>query len=139
MESKYVEIDPAQDSRVYLGGDETVAQQHFFAVTQWDVDNPIRALAILQNAGQLRLLYQSLKSIILLDKQVISKEILSSNINELPGISDQCWKCGSKGEMKKCARCKVSCYCSRVCQKADWKGLHKEMCILPNDPTFSLQ
>ncbi|RUP08582.1 hypothetical protein BC936DRAFT_140120 [Jimgerdemannia flammicorona] len=33
-----------------------------------------------------------------------------------------------KGQFKKCANCKLRIYCSRECQKADWKGRHKAEC-----------
>jgi hypothetical protein len=40
-------------------------------------------------------------------------------------------KCGGCGEMKrkmpKCSLCKLTRYCSPVCQKADWKE-HKKGC-----------
>lgn len=39
-----------------------------------------------------------------------------------------CRNCGRTGEdMKKCARCQQAEYCSRECQKADWKA-HKPTC-----------
>jgi splicing suppressor protein 51 len=31
-------------------------------------------------------------------------------------------------KMKQCSRCKSALYCSRECQKADWKG-HKKICL----------
>jgi len=38
-----------------------------------------------------------------------------------------------------CSRCRVACYCSKACQKKDWKS-HKEICsimsLLPEEPTF---
>ncbi|XP_071160664.1 uncharacterized protein [Mytilus edulis] len=37
-----------------------------------------------------------------------------------------CFVCG-KGEAKRCSTCKQVLYCSKKCQKADWKT-HKKMC-----------
>jgi hypothetical protein len=31
-------------------------------------------------------------------------------------------------ELKKCSQCKSAEYCSKECQVADWKGLHKKHC-----------
>jgi len=42
-----------------------------------------------------------------------------------------CVKCGisegTKGKLMQCSRCKLAYYCSKDCQKADWKS-HKEFC-----------
>eukprot|EP00039_Didymoeca_costata_P020750 m.342307 g.342307 ORF g.342307 m.342307 type:complete len:1322 (+) comp21234_c0_seq1:202-4167(+) len=39
-----------------------------------------------------------------------------------------CQKCGIKCEVQLCARCFSVGYCSRQCQKADWKA-HKKTCV----------
>ena len=44
----------------------------------------------------------------------------------------QCAKCGKTDseagkELKRCAKCQETRYCSRECQKANWKG-HKQVC-----------
>jgi len=36
------------------------------------------------------------------------------------------------GPLKGCTQCKVVYYCSRTCQKEDWKAGHKEACKKPN-------
>ena len=38
-----------------------------------------------------------------------------------------CSYCNGSGGMKTCSGCKKTQYCSRVCQKADWKS-HKHRC-----------
>lgn len=42
---------------------------------------------------------------------------------------DRCTKCGRGGNPKLlvCSRCKRAGYCSKICQKQDWK-LHKAVC-----------
>lgn len=35
----------------------------------------------------------------------------------------------SEQTLKKCARCQITIYCSRDCQKAHWKADHKKRCI----------
>ena len=40
--------------------------------------------------------------------------------------SKLCWNCGKPSEnLKKCAMCKMSLYCSKSCQIQDWKRNHK--------------
>ena len=46
----------------------------------------------------------------------------SSNVTE--GI---CSYCNGSGNVKTCSGCRKTQYCSRVCQKADWKS-HKHRC-----------
>lgn len=36
----------------------------------------------------------------------------------------------NKGKMSKCSRCKTSKYCSKHCQKIDWKLAHRLVCHL---------
>ena len=69
-----------------------------------------------------------------------NKPASSRAINKrAPGHERSCAECGlllgygaekgPKGGAKKCAGCKSVFYCSRVCQKKDWK-VHKASCIL---------
>jgi len=44
-----------------------------------------------------------------------------------------CTKCGISNEnccLRLCSQCKQVRYCSRDCQKADWKTVHRSMCSL---------
>lgn len=36
-------------------------------------------------------------------------------------LLDCCWVCRRNGELKTCKECHKTRYCSRECQKADWK------------------
>ena len=43
---------------------------------------------------------------------------------------DTCAYCGSKDtRYKKCTGCKAVSYCSKTCQKNDWKSRHKKSCL----------
>jgi hypothetical protein len=52
---------------------------------------------------------------------------------ESPIPTRQCASCGrgcEKGlRLKPCSRCRNVVYCGNECQRAHWKGGHKESCI----------
>ena len=131
-ESRYIEKDPANDPDVFLGDDFSRGHgisDHNISITQWDVDNPDKSLAILQNAGHLRLYHERMRAIVLSKFHV--------TIPERPIVNESCWTCGlNTSELKTCSRCKVARYCSQRCQKDGWKRLYKNICIPPNDPRF---
>lgn len=60
---------------------------------------------------------------------------MSSNPSaDLIGSCSTCRKPQSEVTLKNCAKCKSQLYCSRECQKADWKN-HKKLCGgTRNDP-----
>eukprot|EP01029_Cantina_marsupialis_P014055 TRINITY_DN3111_c1_g1_i1.p1 TRINITY_DN3111_c1_g1~~TRINITY_DN3111_c1_g1_i1.p1 ORF type:complete len:216 (-),score=41.77 TRINITY_DN3111_c1_g1_i1:254-901(-) len=39
-----------------------------------------------------------------------------------------CSVCGKAEAKQKCGACSIPYYCSKECQKKDWKGEHKELC-----------
>jgi MYND finger len=39
-----------------------------------------------------------------------------------------CFECGAKNAEKRCSRCQIAIYCSKTCQKSDWKKNHKVCC-----------
>mmetsp|Transcript_5810 Transcript_5810/g.8719 ORF Transcript_5810/g.8719 Transcript_5810/m.8719 type:complete len:406 (+) Transcript_5810:58-1275(+) len=53
--------------------------------------------------------------------------------DETPKVKDCCVNCGisedtsTKGKLMQCSRCKLAYYCSKECQRADWKK-HKVFC-----------
>ncbi|KAI9019942.1 hypothetical protein DFJ74DRAFT_707990 [Hyaloraphidium curvatum] len=50
--------------------------------------------------------------------------------------ADHCDSCNAEASehlrLKRCARCKVARYCSRECQAAAWKAVHKKDCRAPD-------
>ena len=67
-----------------------------------------------------------------LTKAKCTGNILEDNINDgMPppsqNLPDICWFCQKNVDLKKCAKCFISGYCNRECQKADW-GHHKKEC-----------
>lgn len=56
----------------------------------------------------------------------------ASIISVDPNLSSTCAVCNKAASdlpspLKRCARCRITAYCSRDCQKADWKA-HKKIC-----------
>jgi hypothetical protein len=43
-------------------------------------------------------------------------------------LEDKCAHCGNVENPYTCALCKVACYCSKDCQRKDWKAGHKKVC-----------
>ncbi|KAG9229588.1 hypothetical protein BJ875DRAFT_387044 [Amylocarpus encephaloides] len=62
---------------------------------------------------------------------VVEKDVLDS-------VCSYCLLDKEPSELKRCVACKVARYCSLVCQKADWKLIHKSecpiLCKLPGVP-----
>lgn len=49
------------------------------------------------------------------------------NVNPAMGYCEGCERDFPKQELRKCGNCKLSTYCSKECQKNDWKS-HKKLC-----------
>jgi hypothetical protein len=52
------------------------------------------------------------------------------------GGGDECAYCSTtEGDLKKCTRCRLVCYCSKACQTAHWKAIpgHRDRCVAPKD------
>ena len=41
-----------------------------------------------------------------------------------------CWGCFLSKDVHFCVECKTASYCSKKCQKKDWKTQHKEECVV---------
>jgi hypothetical protein len=42
---------------------------------------------------------------------------------------DECFRCKKKEKLKYCKKCMIATYCSKKCQKKDWKKIHKNNCM----------
>jgi mitochondrial splicing suppressor protein 51 len=52
---------------------------------------------------------------------------INVNTNADSDNSNVCTTCKTTEKLKRCAKCNTTLYCSRECQKADWKS-HKKLC-----------
>ena len=53
--------------------------------------------------------------------------------------SGECANCGAADvALQVCSGCKLVSYCSKLCQKEDWRKCHKESCCKPQTPKNSL-
>ncbi|XP_062576684.1 uncharacterized protein LOC134238584 [Saccostrea cucullata] len=128
--SKYVEKNPEEESGLYLGDEVTKKHgidDHIIKLFKWDLQNPEKSLVVMQNKVQLKSYFQKIKVFVNLKFSVSVEEPSSTT-------RSQCWECGkesSQTKFKKCSQCKVAVYCSRDCQKKDWKKIHKVLCLPP--------
>ena len=65
---------------------------------------------------------------------VKASEVLEILSEDHP-MSENCWFCSEKFDEQsqtrmRCTKCKVACYCSRECQKLDWRERHRDACKL---------
>lgn len=60
-----------------------------------------------------------------------TEEVMTASFQKTNAVAQMhtCAFCGSEGgDLSLCAGCKKVRYCSRSCQKAGWKGGHKDTC-----------
>ena len=67
-------------------------------------------------------------------------KVIPCGLSDLFALSKQysqnansCWRCSKTASdegssLKKCAACKLACYCDKQCQTKDWKERHKVWC-----------
>jgi len=78
---------------------------------------------------------------VLLDRYDTTKEVLcimiwslhDDSLVCLPSVGlvpyPLCWTCHKSFGMQACSKCGVAKYCSKECQQADWKVVHKTLCV----------
>lgn len=68
----------------------------------------------------------------------MQEEKQEAKTSSMSPVEKSCNACGSREEpLKTCSRCKITRYCSKECQKSDWKK-HKGSCTSPARPQASL-
>ncbi|KAI0064969.1 hypothetical protein BV25DRAFT_1914117 [Artomyces pyxidatus] len=63
----------------------------------------------------------------------------SDIIKKEQGYCDNCHKAGPRDSLKKCSGCQVTYYCSKECQVAGWKKIHKGECVLKDQERLALK
>lgn len=59
--------------------------------------------------------------------------VVANRINASKNRSAACSQCGASDVvLSRCAKCKLACYCSGECQRANW-GVHKPQCRAPGE------
>ena len=124
----YIDKEPTEYSNEYFLGDESTRrlgnEDHNIKLFKWILTNPDKAFAISHNKPQIQDYY---KMITLFMKTKYQADVL-----DFAKCDSNCWGCNKdRVELKKCSRCKIAKYCSKQCQKTDWKDIHKLACLLP--------
>ncbi|KAK3100131.1 hypothetical protein FSP39_015179 [Pinctada imbricata] len=120
--------DEIRESQLYLGDQVTQnagIDDHNIRIFQWMLrpENSQKCLHLLKNKIQLRRYFEEMC--------IFMKKQFGIDIPEV--TYKKCWACEKIGDdFKVCGKCKIAKYCSRNCQRNDWKQLHKEICLAPN-------
>ena len=115
-----------ESTELFLGDQFTNAlgiPSHSITGFKWFLQNQNKVLVMYKNRICLTRYYQSLVKMM--------KDKFGVVVPDVPNT--KCWSCGKEEEeIKKCSKCKFAKYCSRECQRSDWKQIHKELCLPPN-------
>ena len=88
----------------------------------WILENKDKSFALMENNYDLKCYYYVMSAFLESEYSVETPDFFS--------LWDKCWTCGKESDrLKSCAKCKIACYCSRKCQKEDWRFIHKEVCV----------
>ena len=127
--AKYIDEEPSEsNNKCFLGDEETRSSgtdDHNIKLFKWLLKNRDQALAISSNKLQIGRYYRMMTGFM--------KDKYNATLPSFVPSDNYCWKCQKEEtQLKTCARCKVSKYCSKQCQKSDWKEIHKIVCLEPN-------
>lgn len=125
---KYTQKSVQDTDSLYMGDHVTKQHgivDHDVSQFEWLLSNSNKALALSRNKNQLDQYFR------LMIQYVFSK--FKEEVNDISeSVFNNCWNCNkSDPSLKVCSACKVSKYCSRICQKKDRKN-HKTVCLPPN-------
>ena len=126
--AKYVNEEPSEWSHKYFLGDEDTrllgTDDHNVKLFKWILNHQDQALAISFNKVQIQQYYKMITRFM--------KDKYNLSVPHFLQSDNYCWTClKEEVQLKACSRCKVSRYCSRRCQKIDWKEIHRIACLLP--------
>ena len=127
--AKYINEEPSEsNNKCFLGDEETRSKggvDHNIKLFKWVLNNQDQALVMSFNKLQIQHYYTMMTRFM--------KDKYNVTVPAFVPPNHYCWKCQTEAsQLKSCARCKVSKYCSKQCQKNDWKEIHKIACLEPN-------
>ena len=96
---------------------------------KWILGNHDKTLSLGHNKIQIGKYWKIMKGFV---KSEFQSDVEDNSLM----LNQTCWECQHEpkvtSELKKCGVCKVAKYCSKLCQRKDWKTCHKMMCLRPN-------
>ena len=118
------DIDPKTYNKIYTKDATSVKEVDGYTMIDFDTKYAKIIVVFINHKYEA---FKTKKAIMKLAKKAIMKQE-SNYETEKAIMNDICSACGKiEGEKKRCGRCNKTKYCSKECQKQDWKE-HKKVC-----------